>query len=165
MKVSIVTSVKNGQPFLRDAIASVKTQCHQDWEHLIIDAGSTDGSIELAEAEAASEPRIRFVQRNGEPLYESLLWGLSECTGEYLAWLNADDLYTPWSFAVLSAFVEATGAEWVTGFPACWDKNSVLQFVRPRAWHPRSFIRGGAYNLDALGFLQQEAMFFSKSYS
>jgi len=162
MKISIVTSVKNGEPYLREAVASVKAQTHGDWEYLIVDAGSEDGGWAYAEEEAAGDERIRCVRREGERLYRSLAWGLAQCSGDYLAWLNADDLYPRWSFKTLCAFVEQTGADWVTGLPACWDETGALRFVRPRAWHPRRFIRSGLFNLRALGFLQQESMFFSR---
>ena len=162
MKISIITSVKNGEPFIREAVASVKAQSHANWEYLIIDAGSDDGGWAYVEEEAAGDERIRCIRRDGEPLYQSLAWGLDQCSGDYLAWLNADDLYPRWSFQSLCTFVEKTRAEWVTGLPACWDEAGALRFVRPRAWHPRRFIRAGMFNLQALGFLQQESMFFSR---
>lgn len=160
--ISIVTSVKNGEPFFRDTIDSITHQKYEHWNYLIIDAGSTDGSFEHAKAAAAADSRIRVEQRHGEALYASLLWGLSQCKGDYLCWLNADDLYTPGAFSALGRFVEQTKVPWITGLPACWDEGGALRFVRARAWHPAPLIKAGMFHLEALGFLQQESMFFSK---
>ena len=161
--ISIVTSVKNGEPYLGEAIESVRRQSYRHWDLLIVDAGSEDGSFERAEAAAAEDERIRVERRPGEPLYETLLYGLSKAKGDYLAWLNADDLYPTWSFASLADFAGRTGAQWITGLPACWDADGALKFVRARAWHPSPFIRAGAFQLHGLGFLQQESMFFSRA--
>ena len=163
MKISIVTSVKDGAPYIRDAVASVRAQRHDDWEYLIIDAGSSDGTWPLLQEAAAEDARISCVQHEGEPLYRSLAWGLAECRGDYLSWLNADDFYPPWALSTVSSFVERVAAEWVSGLPACWDENGDLQFVRPRSWHPQWCIQKGAFNLAALGFLQQESIFFSRN--
>lgn len=163
LKISIVTSVLNGGAYLAEAMKSVTAQSYDNWDYLIIDAGSDDGSYEQAQA-AASDPRIRVERRAGEGLYASLLWGLEQSKGDMLAWLNADDFYPSWSFASLQRFMaRRPDAQWVTGLPGCWDREGRLQFVRARAWHPKSFIRRGMFHGEALGFLQQESMFFSRT--
>lgn len=163
MKISIVTSVKNGAPFFQDAIDCVIGQKYESWDYLIIDAGSDDDSFERAQEAAAKDARVRVERRDGEPLYESLLYGLSKAKSDYCAWLNADDLYTPWAFSALAEFAAKTKAQWITGLPACWDENGALRYVRARSWHPQALIRAGAFNLKGLGFLQQESMFFSRT--
>lgn len=163
LKISIVTSVRNGDPFLCEALASVANQTYQNWEHIIIDAGSTDGSFELAKKASDIDNRCRVFHHPGESLYASLEWGLRQAEGDFVAWLNADDLYAPWAFASLVDYLHNNGAQWVTGLPACWDAEGRLRFVRPQAWFPKEWIAKGYFHLDGLGFLQQETMFFSKA--
>jgi len=163
-QISIITPVLNGAAFLPAAVNSVLAQSYNNWDYTIIDAGSSDGSYERALEFARYEPRITVIQRPGEPLYQSILYGLGQARGKFLAWLNADDLYTPWAFAALANFTDAhRHARWVTGLPGCWDRDGTLRFVRASAWYPRAFIRRGMFHLHALGFLQQESMFFARS--
>lgn len=164
MKFSVVTSVLNGAEFLNGTIASVRQQTWRDHEHIIIDAGSTDDSIDIIKAAAANDPRLRFYSRPGEPLYQSIVWGLSEATGDVLSWLNADDLLTPWAMAAVARSLRADAAmQWVTGLPACWDRDGVLRYVRPDVVRPQILIRNGWFHRNLLGFIQQESIFFTKS--
>jgi len=163
IKISIVTSVKDGQPFFQDALSSITAQSYENWEHIIVDAGSRDGSLERAKSAAEMDRRVHVFERPGEPLYASLDWGLSQTEGEIIAWLNADDLYTPWAFEIIAQHFEENGTNWITGLPGCWDSAGRLRFVRPQAWYPQKWIAKGYFHLDGLGFLQQESMFFAKS--
>ena len=137
---------------------------HRDFEYTIIDAGSEDGSVEIAETAAKDDPRINVVHRPGEPLYESILWGLDQARGDFLSWINADDLYTPWSLSAVSQHLSGENdAQWVSGLPGCWDADGQLCYVRPEGWRPRSLIKAGWFHKDLLGFIQQESIFFSRS--
>lgn len=93
-KVSIYTQVFNAGAFLRPCIDSVLSQTHQDWEHIIADAGSTDGSVEILREYAASDSRVKFIQlpENRWSQYE-----MTEqyATGEYYASLDHDDWWDP----------------------------------------------------------------------
>ena len=59
IKVSVIMPVYNTMPYLTQSICAVQSQTLQDWELLVIDDGSTDGSGEEAEQFAAKDPRIR----------------------------------------------------------------------------------------------------------
>lgn len=164
MKFSVITSVRNGAAFLPDAIKSVRDQSWTDHEHIIIDAGSTDGSLEIIKDAARTDPSVRFFERPDEPLYRSIIWGLSNAKGEFVSWLNADDLLAPWAMAAVAQFVGANPqCAWASGLPGCWDREGVLRYVRPDAWRPRALIRDGWFHKDLLGFIQQESIFFRKS--
>lgn len=164
MKFSILTSVLNGADFLADAVQSVQRQSWPDLEHLIIDAGSVDGSLDIVKTAMRDDPRIRLFERPGETLYQSIIWGLSHSSGDMLGWLNADDLLPPWALAAVAHFVEADKQRlWVSGLPGCWDRNGILRYVRPEAQRPQSLIRQGWFHKDLLGFIQQESVFFQRS--
>ena len=164
MKLTIVTSVLNGAEFLADAISSIQRQTWTEWEHIIIDAGSTDGSLDIIKAATRGDKRVQFVERPDEPLYQSLIWGLTNATGDMLGWLNADDMLTPWAMAAVARYGGADKQrEWVTGLPGCWDRNGVLRYVRADALKSRALIKAGWYHKDLLGFIQQESVFFRRS--
>jgi glycosyltransferase involved in cell wall biosynthesis len=92
VKVSIVTVCLNAAATVRDAIDSVASQDYPDIEHIVIDGGSTDGTLELLQS---SNGRIsRLVSEKDKGLYDAMNKGVGLCTGEVIGFLNADDLYS-----------------------------------------------------------------------
>ncbi|MCB2113847.1 MAG: glycosyltransferase [Parvularculaceae bacterium] len=164
MKFSIITPVLNGAAFLDAAIASVRNQTRRDFEIIVVDGGSSDGSPDIVRRHMAEEPAIRLIEAPGLSQYASIARGFEAATGEIFAWLNADDLYTPWAFeTVARRFARARDVQWVSGLPGCWDGKDNLQFIRAEAWRPRALIRAGWCHMDLLGFIQQESVFFRRA--
>lgn len=94
--LTVVLPVYNGGPFLRPAVESILEQRWTDFEFIIIDNCSTDGSWEIVEEYAATDPRIRPVrnERNMGFVY-SLNRGNELARTEYVARMDADDVSTP----------------------------------------------------------------------
>ena len=88
-KVSFLTSVFNGSDYILDAIESVKSQSFKDWEYVIVDDGSTDGTSEKLAMISDLRVRIVSLQRSGRG--KALNEGLDHCTGDFIAILDADD--------------------------------------------------------------------------
>jgi len=105
--ISIVMPCYNAAATLAEAVGSVLAQSLGDFELLIVDDGSTDGSVQLAYAMASEDTRIRVIrQRNGGPA-EARNRGLAEAEGQYLAFLDADDRWVPLALAKhMRAFAE-----------------------------------------------------------
>jgi glycosyltransferase involved in cell wall biosynthesis len=97
--VSVVVIFHNEERFLADAIRSVQEQTHTAWELLLVDDGSTDGSAAIAAAAAAADPaRIRCLEHPGRVnrgMSASRNLGLFAARGEYVAFLDGDDIYLP----------------------------------------------------------------------
>lgn len=97
--VSIITPFFNAEPFLAEAIDSVLAQTLDNWELLLIDDGSRDGSARIAQEYAASDPaRIRYLahaghQNLGQGASRNL--GLAQASGRYVTFLDADDVFLP----------------------------------------------------------------------
>lgn len=163
MRILIATPVLNGARFLDAAIASVRAQTHTDWRLLVLDAGSTDGSIEIAQAHAQADDRISVQVAPDTGMYDALARGFqSEAReGDLCGWLNADDLYTPWAFATAADFAQARNADWISGLPALWDEAGRLRAVVPLGVHPRGWIARGWRHDGFLGAIQQESVFFA----
>ncbi len=85
--------------FFREAIESVLAQTWSDWELLLVDDGSTNGSSEMAQGYAGRHPdRIRYLQHEGHQnlgMSASRNLALRHATGEYIAFLDADDIWLP----------------------------------------------------------------------
>lgn len=88
-KVSIIMPVWNGEPWVGEAIQSVLTQDYSNWELLIIDNGSTDGSKQIIES--FSDPRIALLTQTHSGVSYARNLGLKHCTGEFLCFLDCDD--------------------------------------------------------------------------
>ena len=97
--VSILTSFFNAAPFLTEAVDSVLAQTFEDWELLLIDDGSTDGSTEIAKDFAARWPaKVRYLEHPAHAnrgISASQNVGLNEAAGAYVAFLDADDVWLP----------------------------------------------------------------------
>jgi glycosyltransferase involved in cell wall biosynthesis len=97
--VSIVTIFLNAQPFLTQAIESVLAQDYTDWELLLVDDGSSDGSERVARGFAQYQPhRMRYLQHpSGENrgMSASRNLGVAHARGRYIAMLDADDVWLP----------------------------------------------------------------------
>lgn len=94
--ISIIMPVYNAAGFLTRAVQSAQAQTYRNIEILLIDDCSTDNTVEVAQALAKSDPRIRVFRQpqNGGPS-AARNRGLQEAKGEWLAVLDADDAYTP----------------------------------------------------------------------
>jgi glycosyltransferase involved in cell wall biosynthesis len=91
MKVSIITAVLNNRESIRDNLESVAGQTYPDVEHLIIDGGSTDGTVEVLRACGAGG--LRWSSEPDRGIYDALNKGLRRATGEVIGILHGDDVY------------------------------------------------------------------------
>jgi glycosyltransferase involved in cell wall biosynthesis len=92
--VSVITPVFNAEPYIGAAIESVLGQSVGDWELLVIDDGSTDATPDVVR-EYAGDPRLRVVRREHRGLSAARNEGVSRAMGRLLAFLDADDLWSP----------------------------------------------------------------------
>ena len=93
-KVSVVMPVYNGQRFVREAIDSVLAQSFSDYELLIINDASTDASREIIRT--YRDPRVRLIENTVNlGIAGTRNVGLAEAVGEYVAWLDSDDVSLP----------------------------------------------------------------------
>jgi hypothetical protein len=118
--ISVAMSVYNGERFLDEAIESVLGQSMRDFELLILDDGSTDGSRRIIEAHAARDSRIRPIIRENRGLIASLNQLIEEARAPLIARMDADDICKPERFARQFAFLEAHPDHGVVG---CWAED------------------------------------------
>lgn len=115
MKISIVTPSFNQCRFLRLTIESVLSQRGPfEIELLVMDGGSTDGSVELLRS--ISDPRLKWVSEKDAGQADALAKGLARVTGDVIGWINSDDEYTPGAFEkAVGGFDKHPDKQWLIG--------------------------------------------------
>ena len=122
MLISIVMPAYNAESFLREAVSSVQRQTFSDWELLIINDGSTDGTAELMEELAREDlrhsgpegtgARIRlFHPGANRGVAETRMYGVKQAAGEWIAFLDSDDAWEKEKLEKQVELAERTGAE------------------------------------------------------
>ena len=91
MKISVVTATYNSVKTLGDCIDSVNRQSYPEVEHIVVDGGSTDGTVDLVRATASRSARV--TSQPDEGIYDALNKGIARSTGEVIGFLHSDDFY------------------------------------------------------------------------
>ncbi|MFC1917793.1 glycosyltransferase [Chloroflexota bacterium] len=109
--VSVVTPVLNGIKYLDITVRNVLDQDYVHTEHVFVDAGSTDGSLELLKEYQSRYPeRFIIIEEFGKGIGTSVNIGLSRARGDILTWLDSDDLYEPNALSTVVDFFSANPA-------------------------------------------------------
>jgi len=107
---SIVVPCHNSRAWLRPCLDSVLSQSFSDFEIICVDDAGTDGSGRILDEYAAADPRVRALhleENVGLGLTRNA--GMKECRGDYVLFLDADDVYLPGSLEAIAARIDATG--------------------------------------------------------
>ena len=113
--VSVVLPVYNRVAYVEEAVESILSQTLEDFEFIIIDDGSTDGSGDLLSAYAQADKRIRLRRRENRGLITSLNEGIDMARGHYIARMDSDDCSYPQRFVRQVAFLDRHPAIGVVG--------------------------------------------------
>lgn len=103
MKISIITVVFNRHDTIGMALSSLRAQTHAQIEHIVIDGGSLDGTLEVLESQA--DPGMVVVSEPDDGIYDALNKGLRRTTGDVVGILHSDDVLA--SPSVLSTIAKA----------------------------------------------------------
>lgn len=121
MKISIITATWNSAATVCDTIESVLGQDYQDWEHVIVDGGSTDETLEIVkDHEPTYNGRVRVFIGKDNGIYDAMNKGIAYATGDIVGILNSDDFFA--DTHVLSKI-----AEYISGVQSVYGN---LDFVK-----------------------------------
>ena len=148
--ITVVTPCLNAVDTIEETLHSVRTQGYPRLEHVVVDGGSTDGTLDLLEATEG----ITWVSEPDGGRADAANKGVRMSSGEIVAWLNADDRYEPGALsAVGEAFASHPEAMWVTGYcpiidargreirgPVTRYKNFLLRRWSPSLYLTQNFV-------------------------
>lgn len=158
-KISVITVVYNSKAYLEQAMLSVLNQGYDNLEYIIIDGGSTDGSLEVIRQYAN---RLAYwVSEKDKGISDAFNKGIAQATGDWIGILNADDFYQPDTLATVAQIdqVEGNEVDVIHGNQQYWVKNADGQWVKDYVFtarqellpkemtlnHPTTFVRRQVY--------------------
>lgn len=128
MLISIITPCLNRAGFITDAVESVQRQDHPHVEHIVMDGGSTDGTLQIL----GRHPELRVYSDADDGIYDALNKGIPLSRGEVIGFLNTDDMYEPRVFgAVAAAFSDDPRLDAVVGGASIFADGSTLMEFPP----------------------------------
>lgn len=151
--VSVVTPSLNQGQFIEQTIRSVLEQDYPNIEHIVVDGGSADGTLELLRA----YDHLRLVSEPDEGQSDALRKGFALAQGAVFGWLNADDAYLPGAVSSAVAKLRSGGYGLVYGGYRVVHENGDTAFDVPV--HPFDF----ETLLDAKNFVPQPSAFFTRA--
>lgn len=141
-KISIITPVFNQVNFLEETILSVLNQSYPNLEYIIIDGGSTDGTIDIIKK---YESQIAYwVSEPDKGMYDALQKGFDHSTGDIMGWINADDFFLKGAFfLVANAFTKFPYINWITGAhsTAC-ENGTIIESANARKFNRYQYLQG-----------------------
>jgi glycosyltransferase involved in cell wall biosynthesis len=133
--ISVIIPVYNGQNYLRQAVESVFAQTYNNYELIVVDDGSNDGTWDIIQSYGF---RLKGVRKENGGVASALNCGIQHASGDYIAWLSHDDLFLPDKLERQVAFLNQSPQ-----FKACYtdyyiiDENGkVIQEIKT-LWFPR----------------------------
>ena len=116
MKISIVTPSYNQVQFIERTVTSVLSQTGDFvLEYIMVDGGSTDGSLDVIKRYAAQDQRINWLSEPDHGQSDAINKGLHLATGEVVAYLNSDDIYYPGALQRVVETFQNTSVKWAYG--------------------------------------------------
>lgn len=101
-KFSVITVSYNQGEFIKDTIESVLAQKYANFEHIIVDAGSTDNTLEILR----QYPHLKWTSEPDRGQSHGLNKGFARATGDIIAWINSDDWYAPGTFHEVASMMQ-----------------------------------------------------------
>jgi glycosyltransferase involved in cell wall biosynthesis len=167
ISITVVTPSFNQAAFLGATIDSVLSQNYANLEYRVIDGGSTDGTVQILDSYGAQLDFCCSEPDHGQ--YDALNKGFQYSTGDIMAWINSDDMYTPWAFKVVNEiFSTLPEVEWLTTLcPIMWSASGAATYCFQRGGYTRcGFFNGENVPYSrwyTLGAIQQESVFWRRS--
>src|SRR5690606_5147714 len=113
--LSVVVPIYNVAPYLGECLSSIANQYYRDLEVIMVDDGSSDDSAAIAEKFADADPRFRLIRQPNRGLGAARNTGVSHATGDYLMFVDSDDVIPPYAAELLITAIEQSGSDFACG--------------------------------------------------
>ena len=160
-KITVVTPVFNQVKYLGETIKSIVNQGYPNLEYIIIDGGSTDGTLDIirdcakkVESREWRVERFDWVSEPDKGMYDAIQKGFDRSTGEIMCWLNSDDVFfDKCLFVIADVFTNHPEVEWFSGKSATLNEQGMIvgvtdineinftkyyAYINPKYWVPQA---------------------------
>ena len=124
-KISVIVPIYNAIPFLSECIDSILSQTYQNLELILIDDGSTDSSSDVCRAFSIQDPRIKYIYQQNAGASSARNLGLNLASGEWIAFVDADDILDKRYFEILLKNAFLNNADITFGISNLIDENGM----------------------------------------
>lgn len=129
-KISVLTPSYNQGEFIEETIESVLNQNYKNIEHIIIDGGSTDNTVEILR----KYPHLKWISEKDNGQSDALNKGLAMAAGEIIGWVNSDDFYEKNIFEDVNEHFNDLTVDWIVGNTAdCYELINHIEFTKSPA--------------------------------
>ena len=155
-KISVITPSFNQGQFIEETILSVIDQNYPNLEHIIVDGGSTDNSVQIIKK---YEKHLAYwVSEKDSGQSEAINKGFKKATGDIVCWLNSDDILMPGALGNVAAyFRDHRETDFVNGYTLVMDQHSQILYnyfiLKQKKW----------YALRGIYYISQPSMFWRKN--
>ncbi len=156
VKISIITPSYNQGRFIADAIESVNNQDYPDKEHIIVDAQSTDETLDVIKR-YAHLPHLKWVSEPDKGQSDAINKGFKMASGDVVAWLNTDDYYLPETFSKVAKAFQSIESSIVYGDTLLVDQNKKpTRIKKDHAFDYQVLLYYGCYIESTTTFFRKE---------
>jgi glycosyltransferase involved in cell wall biosynthesis len=160
-RITIVTPCYNSERFLEETILSVLDQGWENLEYIIVDGGSTDGTVDIIRK--YEKHLAAWISEPDQGMYDAVNKGFALGTGEIFAWINSDDTYLPGSLQVAAdVFIQQPDVQWITGKTVYTDTDSERVKDWPLLMYHQRDLAVGYYGV-CMHYVQQHGCFWRQS--
>jgi len=160
LRISIITPSFNQVRFIERTIESVLSQGYPNLEYIVVDGGSTDGTLDILKS---YEDRLTWISEPDKGQSDAINKGIRMSTGAIVAYLNSDDVYEPGALARVAAFFESNPAVmWLTGRCRIIDERDIEKRGAITAYKNFFLSRYSYRALLVLNFISQPATFIRR---
>ena len=125
-KVSILIPVRNGEQFLEECLKSIIDQTYTDWELIVVNDHSTDGTEKILESYSKEDNRISYFNNKGKGIIDALKLAYSKSSGELITRMDADDIMMPNKIELMADKLQEKGKGFVAvGLVEYFAENAV----------------------------------------
>jgi glycosyltransferase involved in cell wall biosynthesis len=160
IKITLITPVFNAEKYMKDCILSVVEQNCTVVEHLIIDGGSNDSTVDIIKQHADKYAHVSFLSEKDSGQSDAMNKGIKLAKGEYISFLNVDDFYEKGIISsVLELLMKEGYPDFIVGNCNVWDENGKFIYTnRPRKMKPWHILSGHHLSVNPTAYFYRKSI-------